>query len=81
MVMGALWAKQAWGDYWTWDPKETWAAATWIGYLLYLHLRAARPKERNAAFALIVFSFLLLQMCWYGINYLPAAQGVSIHTY
>ena len=81
MVMGALWAKQAWGDYWTWDPKETWAAATWLGYLLYLHLRAARPKDRNAAFALIVFSFLLLQMCWYGINYLPAAQGVSIHTY
>lgn len=81
MVMGALWAKQAWGDYWTWDPKETWAAATWLGYLLYLHLRAARPKERNVAFAIIVFSFLLLQMCWYGINYLPAAQGVSIHTY
>ena len=81
MVMGALWAKQAWGDYWTWDPKETWAAATWLGYLLYLHLRAARPKDRNAAFALIVFSFLLLQMCWYGINSLPAAQGVRIHTY
>lgn len=39
IVMGALWAKQAWGDYWTWDPKETWAAATWLSYLLYMHLR------------------------------------------
>ena len=80
MIMGALWAKQAWGDYWTWDPKETWAAATWLSYLLYLHLRP-RLKDNNIAFALLIFSFLLLQMCWYGINYLPSAQGVSVHTY
>ena len=80
MVMGALWAKQAWGDYWTWDPKETWAAATWLSYLLYLHLRP-RLKDNNVALALIIFSFLLLQMCWYGINFLPAAQGASVHTY
>ena len=80
MIMGALWAKQAWGDFWTWDPKETWAAATWLSYLLYLHLR---PKlhDRNLLFALLVFSFLLLQMCWYGINYLPSAQGASVHVY
>ena len=39
MTMGALWAKEAWGDYWTWDPKETWALATWFSYLFYLHLR------------------------------------------
>jgi len=80
MVMGALWAKQAWGDYWTWDPKETWAAATWLSYLLYLHLRP-HIKDTNVTFALIIFSFLLLQMCWYGINFLPSAQGMSVHTY
>lgn len=80
MVMGALWAKEAWGDYWTWDPKETWAAATWLGYLLYLHLRG-QVKDHNVLFALLVFDFLMLQMCWWGINYLPAAQGVSVHTY
>lgn len=80
MVMGALWAKEAWGDFWTWDPKETWAAATWLSYLLYLHLRP-RVKDDNILFALIVFSFLLLQMCWYGINYLPSAQGASVHVY
>lgn len=80
MVMGALWAKQAWGDYWTWDPKETWAAATWLSYLLYLHMRP-HVKDQNLNFALLLFSFLLLQMCWYGINYLPSAQGASVHVY
>ena len=80
MVMGALWAKQAWGDYWTWDPKETWAAATWLGYLLYLHLRQ-QTRDYNLLFALLIFNFLMLQMCWWGINFLPAAQGVSVHTY
>lgn len=80
MVMGALWAKQAWGDYWTWDPKETWAAATWLSYLLYIHLRP-HIKDNNVTFALIIFSFLLLQMCWYGINFLPSAQGASVHVY
>ncbi len=80
MVMGALWAKQAWGDYWTWDPKETWAAATWLGYLLYLHLRQ-QTKDYNVLFALLIFDFIMLQMCWYGINYLPSAQGASVHVY
>ncbi len=80
ICMGALWAKEAWGDYWAWDPKETWAAATWVSYMLYLHLRP-HLKDRTYAYALLVFSFLLLQMSWWGINYLPAAQGFSVHTY
>ena len=80
MVMGALWAKQAWGDYWSWDPKETWALATWFSYLLYLHLRQ-RVKDTDVLFAVSIFSFILLQMCWWGINYLPSAQGMSVHTY
>lgn len=81
MIMGALWAKEAWGDFWSWDPKETWAAATWLSYLLYLHLRPHIRRDHHTAFALIIFSFLLLQMCWYGINYLPSAQGASVHVY
>ena len=79
MVMGALWAKEAWGDYWVWDPKETWAAATWLGYLLYIHLRK-HLKHYDYTFALLIFCFILLQMCWWGINFLPAAQS-SIHVY
>lgn len=81
MIMGALWAKEAWGDFWSWDPKETWAAATWLSYLLYLHLRPRLRNDYHTAFVLIIFSFLLLQMCWYGINYLPSAQGASVHVY
>lgn len=81
MIMGALWAKEAWGDFWSWDPKETWAAATWLSYLLYLHLRPRLRNDHHTVFALIIFSFLLLQMCWYGINYLPSAQGASVHVY
>lgn len=80
MTMGALWAKEAWGDYWSWDPKETWAFATWLSYLFYLHLRPSH-KHQDFLFAWLIFSFILLQMCWWGINFLPSAQGVSIHTY
>ncbi len=81
MLIGAIWAKDAWGHYWSWDPKETWAAATWLGFLVYIHYRSHRPLKAREALAVLVFSFILLQVCWYGINYLPSAQGVSIHTY
>ena len=80
MTMGALWAKEAWGDYWTWDPKETWAFATWISYLLYLHLRPAY-KNRQVLFFWLSISFVFLQMCWWGINFLPSVQGTSVHAY
>jgi ABC-type transport system involved in cytochrome c biogenesis permease subunit len=81
MLFGALWAKEAWGHYWSWDPKETWAAITWLAYLVYIHYRQIpRHRERLALWILII-SFVLLQMCWWGINYLPSAQGSSVHTY
>ena len=81
MLMGALWAKDAWGHYWSWDPKETWAAITWFGYLIYIHYRHASPAKHKTALCLVVLIFCLLQMCWWGVNYLPSAQGASIHTY
>lgn len=80
MLLGSLWAKEAWGNYWSWDPKETWAAITWMGYLLYIHLRLFRRTGRKTLYALLIVSFLALQMCWYGVNYLPAAQQ-SVHLY
>ena len=81
MLFGALWAKEAWGHYWSWDPKETWAAITWLAYLVYVHYRQVpRHRERLALWVLIV-SFVLLQMCWWGINYLPSVKGTSVHTY
>ena len=81
MLFGALWAKEAWGHYWTWDPKETWAAITWLSYLIYIHYRRLPHHDQRLALVIIVVAFLLLQMCWWGINYLPSAQGTSVHTY
>ena len=81
MLFGALWAKEAWGHYWTWDPKETWAAITWLAYLVYLHYRRLPRHDERMALWMLVVAFMLLQMCWWGINYLPSAQGTSVHTY
>ena len=81
MLMGALWAKEAWGHYWSWDPKETWAAITWLAYLVYVHYRQYRPRIVRPALWVLIIAFILLQMCWWGINYLPSAQGMSVHTY
>ncbi len=81
LLMGALWAKDAWGHYWSWDPKETWAFITTAGYLAYIHLRlhSHGDKERVALW-LVVISFVLLMITWLGVSYLPSAQG-SIHVY
>ena len=81
MLTGAIWAKEAWGHYWARDPKETWAAATWFAHLVYIHFRLGRPLKSRPALSIMLVTYVLLQMCWYGINYLPSAQGVSVHTY
>lgn len=80
MLFGAIWAKQAWGHYWNWDPKETWAALTWLSYVSYIHVRYRYPLRYRSATLLLAASFLFLQICWYGINYLPAAAK-SLHSY
>jgi ABC-type transport system involved in cytochrome c biogenesis permease subunit len=80
MLSGALWAKEAWGHYWSWDPKETWALATWLSYMLYIHLRLLGRTSRKTLCLLLIFSFLCLQMCWWGVNYLPTAAD-SVHIY
>jgi ABC-type transport system involved in cytochrome c biogenesis permease subunit len=81
MLFGALWAKEAWGHYWAWDPKETWAAITWFAYLAYIHYRLLPKSDVKTALWMLVIAFILLQMCWWGINYLPSAQATSVHTY
>ena len=80
MLSGAIWAKQAWGHFWNWDPKETWALITWLCYLLYMHLRLYRKGSARFLCFLIIFAFACLQMCWWGINFLPSAQE-SLHVY
>ncbi|HOT88420.1 MAG TPA: cytochrome c biogenesis protein CcsA [Bacteroidales bacterium] len=80
LLFGAIWAKQAWGHYWTWDPKEVWALITWMIYLLYMHYRIAFKPEYSSAAKILIIAFILLLLCWFGINYMPIASQ-SVHTY
>ena len=80
LLSGSTWAKLAWGDFWSWDPKETWAAVTCCGYLGYIHLRFTRYARSRWTYALVIVSFALLQMCWYGYQYLPSSAD-SMHLY
>ncbi len=81
MLTGALWAKEAWGHYWTWDPKETWAAVTWMTYIIYIHQWRGYPRKAHLAASILIFAFLLLQMCWWGINLMPSIGSESMHVY
>ncbi|MET7316931.1 c-type cytochrome biogenesis protein CcsB [Streptomyces thermoviolaceus] len=68
IIAGAIWAESAWGRYWGWDPKETWAFITWVAYACYLHARStAGWKGRKAAYiALVAFACWLFN--YYGVN-------------
>ena len=75
VIAGAIWAEYAWGHYWQWDPKETWAFITWIVYAAYLHARAtAGWRGRNAAyvamfgFATIIFNFFIVNIFISGMH-------------
>ncbi len=79
LVFGALWAKEAWGHYWTWDPKETWALIAWLAYLAYMHLYSMKVGRGPLRWYLAL-AFLVLLVSWFGVNYLPSAAN-SVHTY
>lgn len=79
MLCGAVWAQYAWGSWWEWDPKECWAAATWLLSLSAIHL-PGKKKRKWLYMLLVIFSFLAIQITWYGVNWLPSAQ-FSMHTY
>jgi len=80
LLFGALWGKEAWGHYWTWDPKETWAFLTWIGYMGYIHFRYHKPAKVVPAMWMLSLAFVILLICWFGVNYLPSAVN-SVHSY
>ena len=79
LLTGAIWAKEAWGHYWSWDPKETWALITACAYLVFIHLRLRNTAPRLALISLPI-AFILLMITWLGVSYLPSAQG-SVHVY
>lgn len=82
LLFGALWAKVAWGNYWSWDPKETWALITWLVYLVYIHYRYQRYRIQRprTAMWLLMAAFFIMLLAWMGMKLIPAAQG-SIHSY
>jgi ABC-type transport system involved in cytochrome c biogenesis permease subunit len=82
LLFGALWAKVAWGNYWSWDPKETWALITWLVYLVYIHFRFQQHKSQKPQTAMLLLSlaFFIMLLAWMGMKLIPATQG-SIHTY
>lgn len=81
MLCGAVWAKYAWGDYWTWDAKECWAAATWLLTLVAIHASCGKSDfKAGILLPMILAAFIAMQMTWYGVERLPSAAN-SIHTY
>ncbi len=80
LVMGALWAKEAWGTYWAWDPKENWALISFLVYGLYLHLRKVRGWQGKPATWFAILGFVAIAITFLGVNYLPTA-GQSVHVY
>jgi ABC-type transport system involved in cytochrome c biogenesis permease subunit len=80
LVMGAFWGKVAWGNYWSWDPKENWALITWLTYLVTIHFRFVRGwKGRRAAF-LTIIGFATVVFTYLGMNLLPTSES-SLHVY
>ena len=77
ILSGAFWAEQAWGAFWTWDPKEVWALITWIIYIVYLHLRLRNKKQGIAMAWFVVISVPVVLFTFAGVNFLMS----GLHTY
>nr|YP_009108638.1 cytochrome c biogenesis protein [Echites umbellatus]AIW05313.1 cytochrome c biogenesis protein [Echites umbellatus] len=79
ILSGAVWANEAWGSYWNWDPKETWAFITWIVFAIYFHTRTninINPQGTNSAIVASI-GFLIIWICYFGVNLL----GLGLHSY
>lgn len=77
IIAGAVWANDAWGSYWSWDPKETWALITWLTFAAYLHARIIRGWEGQKAAFLGSIGFVVVWICYLGVNFL----GKGLHSY
>lgn len=70
VLAGAIWAEEAWGRFWGWDPKETWALITWIAYAAYLHARVTVGWRGGKAAALAIVGYLTYLFNFFGVNIL-----------
>ncbi|WP_448572331.1 c-type cytochrome biogenesis protein CcsB [Trichothermofontia sp.] len=77
IIAGAVWANEAWGSYWSWDPKETWALITWLVFAAYLHARITRGWQGRRPALLAATGFGVVWVCYLGVNLL----GKGLHSY
>ena len=77
IISGAVWANEAWGSYWSWDPKETWALITWLVFAIYLHSRLLKGWQGKKAAILGSCGFFVIWICYLGVNFL----GKGLHSY
>ena len=77
ILSGAVWANEAWGSYWSWDPKETWALITWFLFAIYLHARITKGLQGKKPAIIATVGFVVVWICFLGVNL--ASQG--LHTY
>nr|YP_010573209.1 cytochrome c heme attachment protein [Allium filidens]UZH92372.1 cytochrome c heme attachment protein [Allium filidens] len=77
ILSGAVWANEAWGSYWNWDPKETWAFITWTIFAIYSHTRTNRSLHGTNSALVASIGFLIIWICYFGINLL----GIGLHSY
>lgn len=77
LVSGAVWANEAWGSWWSWDPKETWAFITWLVYAAYLHTRLVRGWQGRKPAIVASAGLVVLSICYIGVNLL----GIGLHSY
>jgi len=79
MLSGALWAEDAWGIYWSWDAKETWALITWTAYLIYFHSHMS-PRFKPYTVLIQILAFVSLLITFFVVNLLPK-MGSLLHSY
>lgn len=77
ILSGAVWANEAWGSYWSWDPKETWALITWLIFAIYLHSRLTYGWSGQKPALIASLGFLIIWICYFGVNLL----GKGLHSY
>jgi cytochrome c-type biogenesis protein CcsB len=77
IIAGAVWANEAWGSYWSWDPKETWALITWLVFASYLHARITKSWQGRKPALIASLGFIVVWICYLGVNFL----GKGLHTY
>ena len=77
IISGAVWANEAWGSWWSWDPKETWALICWLVYAAYLHPRLSRGWQGRRPAWVAVSGLVVISVCYIGVNLL----GIGLHSY